>query len=311
MSIGFAGFVGEGGYRLDRMNDKRVGVIGASGWLGRSLCEALVGCGWEVIGFSRSAREAGDMTWRVWRGEGAVDLSGLEAVINLAGESIDQRWTESRKAAFRKSRVDLSRDLSQSIADSEVKVLLNASAIGIYGDRGDEKLPEEASVGEGYLAGLCRDWEEAVQVPGSVRVVFLRTGVVLGPGGGAWGRMKPIFNLGIGGRLGSGRQWMPWIHLDDEIGAILHCLENDLAGPVNLVAPGSVTNREFTTAVGRVLKRPTIFPAPAFALKLFLGDFAEEGLLASTRVVPAVLEETGYRFRHPAIEEALRDLVAS
>jgi uncharacterized protein (TIGR01777 family) len=232
-------------------------------------------------------------------------------VINLAGESIDQRWTKARKLAFRKSRVELSAELSQRMAQSEVKVLLNASAIGIYGDRGDEELPEEASVGQGYLAGLCRDWEAAVAVPEKVRVVFLRTGVVLGNGGGAWGRIRPIFHLGIGGRLGKGCQWMPWIHLQDEVRAIVHCLENDLAGPVNLVAPGAVTNREFTQAVGRVLKRPTIFPAPAFALKLLLGEFAEEGLLASTRVVPRVLEETGFSFRHPTIEGALANLVDS
>lgn len=293
------------------MKEKCVGVIGASGWLGHPLCRALVGHGWRVIGFSRSAQEDGPVQWRVWSGEGSIDLSGLDAVINLAGESIDQRWTKTRKLAFRKSRVDLSGELSQSIAQSEVKVLLNASAIGIYGDRGDEELSEEASVGEGYLAGLCRDWEAAVEVPDKVRVVFLRTGVVLGKGGGAWGRMKPIFNLGIGGRLGKGGQWMPWIHLHDEVRAIVHCLENDLAGPVNLVAPGVVTNREFTQAMGRVMKRPTIFPAPAFALKLLLGDFAEEGLLASTRVVPRVLEKTRFSFRHPTIEGALANLVDS
>ncbi len=293
------------------MKAKCVGVIGASGWLGQPLCRALVGRGWRVIGFSRSAREDGPVRWRIWSGEGPIDLSGLDAVINLAGESIDQRWTKARKLAFRKSRVELSAELSQRMAQSEVKVLLNASAIGIYGDRGDEELPEEASVGQGYLAGLCRDWEAAVAVPEQVRVVFLRTGVVLGNGGGAWGRMKPIFHLGIGGRLGKGCQWMPWIHLQDEVRAIVHCLENDLAGPVNLVAPGAVTNREFTQAVGRVLKRPTIFPAPAFALKLLLGEFAEEGLLASTRVVPRVLEETGFSFRHPTIEGALANLVDS
>jgi uncharacterized protein (TIGR01777 family) len=291
------------------MNAGKVGVIGASGWLGKPLCQALREGGWEVIGFSRSPREDETMDWRVWSGEGAVDLSELDAVINLAGESIDQRWTAARKVKFHKSRVELSQDLSRAIASSGVRVLLNASAIGIYGDRGDEKLPESAQPGEGYLAELCQDWEKAVSLPESVRVVFLRTGVVLGNGGGAWGRMKPIFNLGIGGRLGKGNQWMPWIHLDDEIGAIVHCLENEISGPVNLVAPGGVTNREFTKEVGRAMKRPTIFPAPAFALKLLLGDFAKEGLLASTRVVPQVLEESGFRFEHPTIGEALRNLM--
>lgn len=293
------------------MNGKSVGVIGASGWLGKPLCTALRQKGWNVTGFSRSSREEVDLTWRVWSGEGPVDLTGLDAVINLAGESIDQRWTEERKVAFRKSRVDLTKDLSKAVEASGIQILLNASAIGVYGDRGEEELTEFSSGGEGYLAELCRDWEDAVAVSDSVRVVYLRTGVVLGNGGGAWGRMRPIFNLGVGGRLGNGRQWMPWIHLNDEIGAIVHCLENEIFGPVNLVAPGAVINREFTKAVGRALRRPTIFPAPAFALTLLLGDFAREGLLASTRVVPKVLEKSGYQFEFPGIDQALGHLVES
>ena len=291
------------------MTGGKIGVIGASGWLGGHLCECLLKRGWEVIGFSRSERAEGQMSWRVWDGEGAVDLSGLDAVVNLAGEAIDQRWTAERKVAFRKSRVDLTKALCDSIRGSEVRVLLNASAIGYYGDRGDDELPESEPPGEGYLADLCRDWEAAVSVPDEVRVVYLRTGVVLGRGGRAWEKMKKVFGFGIGGRLGSGRQWMPWIHLDDEIGAIIHSLEKGLEGPVNLAAPGALRNKEFTKAVGRAMGRPTLFPAPAFALKLILGDFAEEGLLASTRVVPAVLQETGYQFVHPTIEEARADLL--
>jgi len=292
------------------MKEKRIGVIGASGWLGKHLCAALRERGFRVTGYSRSERSDDGMEWRVWSGEGAIDLEGVDAVVNLAGESIDQRWTEARKVAFRESRVDLTRELSKAISGSEVKVLLNASAIGIYGDRGDEELPESEPVGTGYLAELCRDWEEAVEVPEEVRVVYLRTGVVLGQGGGAWGRMRGIFNLGVGGRLGSGKQWMPWIHLADEIGAMIFCLENEAEGPVNLVAPKSVRNREFTKAVGRAMKRPTLFPAPAFALKLFLGDFAEEGLLASSRVVPEVLLKDDYQFEYPSIQEAMADLVS-
>ena len=292
------------------MKKKTVGVIGASGWIGVHLCKALRAKGWTVTGFSRSQQEDEDITWRQWDGEGSIDLQGLCAVINLAGEAIDQRWTAKRKMVFRKSRVDLTQDLSDSISKSEVEVLLNASAIGIYGDRGDEELPEGACNGEGYLAGLCRDWENSVEVPDSVRTVFLRTGVVLGRGGRAWDKMSGIFKWGIGGKLGNGRQWMPWIHLQDEIGGIIYCLENYVRGPVNLVAPESVRNAKFTMAVGHAMKRPTPFPAPAFLLKLLLGGFAKEGLLASTKVVPEVLLNAGYAFEFPTIEKAMAELVS-
>lgn len=292
------------------MKNKAVGIIGASGWLGGHLCKALMEKGWDVVGFSRSERTGERMSWRQWQGEGAINLEGLDAVINLAGEAIDQRWTEARKVVLRESRVDLTEALSASIRESGVKVLLNASAIGFYGDRGDEKLPESAAVGEGYMAGLCQDWEDAVDVPEEVRTVFLRTGVVLGQGGRAWEKMGKIFKLGIGGRLGSGKQWMPWIHLTDEIEGIVFCLENEITGPVNLVAPESVRNSDFTKAVGKAVKRPTLFPAPAFALKLILGDFAEEGLLASTRVVPQALLDAGFKFTYPNIDKAMAELVS-
>lgn len=287
---------------------KKVGIIGASGWLGQHLSEALIQEGWVVIGYSRSSRDDGEVLWRQWDGEGEIDLTGLNAVINLAGESIDQRWSEEKKKAFRKSRVDLTESLSRAMQGSEVTVLLNASAVGYYGDRGEAKLTESAEAGENYLARLCVDWEEAVSVPDLVRVCFLRTGVVLGEGGGAWAKMKVPFKLGIGGKLGSGRQWMPWIHLEDEIGAIVHCLEEEVHGPVNLVAPESVTNAAFTKEVGRAMSRPTFFAAPGFMLKLAVGDFAEEGLLASQRVVPEVLEKTGFQFRFPDVGSAMKDL---
>lgn len=296
---------------LRSMGNKTVGVIGASGWIGRHLCDVLTARGWKVIGFSRSDREDGKIAWRKWNGVDTINLEGLSSVINLAGEAIDQRWTKKRKIAFRKSRVDLSGDLSKSIADSEVEVLLNGSAIGIYGDRDDESLTEAASVGVGYLAELCRDWEQAVEVPDSVRTVFLRTGVVLGKGGRAWDKMSGIFRFGIGGKLGKGSQWMPWIHLKDEIEGIIFCLENKVEGPVNLVAPESVRNVGFTKAVGKAMKRPTPFPAPAFALKLLLGDFAQEGLLASAKVVPQLLLDAGYEFHFPTIDEAMAELVSS
>ncbi|MGB2455733.1 MAG: TIGR01777 family oxidoreductase [Akkermansiaceae bacterium] len=266
------------------MKDRTVGVIGASGQIGRHLCNALIARGWRVIAFSRSVREDGDVVWRKWAGEEEIDLEGLTSVINLSGEAIDQRWTKKRKALFRTSRVHLTAKLSKAIVNSNVEVLLNASATGIYGDRGDEGLPESASAGTSYLAELCRDWENAVEVPENVRTVFLRTGVVLGKDSRAWGKMSKIFKWGIGGKLGNGRQWMPWIHLYDEVEGIVFCLENEIEGPVNLVAPESVRNAQFTKAVGKAIKRVTPFAAPAFGLKLLLGDFAKEGLLASARV---------------------------
>ena len=293
------------------MKEKAVGVIGASGQIGGHLCRVLIARGWRVVGFSRSVREDGDMVWRKWDGKEEIDLEGLSAVINLSGEAIDQRWTNKRKALFRKSRVDLTANLSRAIMNSDIEVLLNASATGIYGDRGDEGLPERASAGRGYLAELCRDWEDAVEVPENVRTVFLRTGVVLGKDSRAWEKMSKIFKWGIGGKLGSGRQWMPWIHLYDEVEGIVFCLENEIEGPVNLVAPESVRNAQFTKAVGKAIKRVTPFAAPAFGLKLLLGDFAKEGLLASARVVPQVLLDAGYEFKYPTIEKAMSEIVAN
>ena len=288
-----------------------MGVIGASGQIGRHLCNALIARGWRVIAFSRSVREDGDVVWRKWAGEEEIDLEGLTSVINLSGEAIDQRWTKKRKALFRKSRVHLTAKLSKAIVNSNVEVLLNASATGIYGDRGDEGLPESASAGTSYLAELCRDWENAVEVPKNVRTVFLRTGVVLGKDSRAWEKMRKIFKWGVGGKLGNGRQWMPWVHLNDEVEGIIFCLENEIAGPVNLVAPESVRNAQFTKVVGKAMRRFTPFAAPAFGLKLLLGDFAEEGLLASTRAIPQVLLDAGYEFKYPTIKKAMSEIVAN
>lgn len=288
---------------------KKIGIIGATGWIGQHLVEGIRARGDDVIGFSRRENPNNDHEWRVWNGVGRVDLSGIDAVVNLAGEAIDQRWTDLKKEAFYKSRVTLTEELVRSINHDKVPLLLNASAIGLYGDRGDELLPETASVGEGYLAELTRQWEKASD-GAQAKVCLLRTGVVLGKDGRAWKKMAPPFKLGLGGKLGPGTQWMPWIHLADEIGSILHCLDHEIEGPVNLVAPESCTNSEFTKTLGKALNRPTIFTAPAFALKLALGDFAQEGLLASVRVVPEVLNQTGYQFKYETIEEAVAELCA-
>jgi len=290
---------------------RRVGVIGASGWLGRHLVRRLLAQGWSVVGFSRTKRTEQAIEWRQWDGEGDLDLEGIDSLVNLAGERIDQRWTKQRKREFYESRVVLSQRLAREVQQSDVSVLLNSSAVGFYGERGEEELGERSLRGEGYLAHLCEQWEQAVELPNTVRVCFLRTGVVLGRGGSAWGKLRMVFQYGLGGRLGSGQHWVPWIHLDDEIGAMIHCLENEITGPVNLVAPESLKNVDLTRALGRALKRPAIFPVPASVLKLLLGEFAKEALLSSTRAIPEVLEATGYHFKFPQIKEALDDLLGN
>lgn len=298
------------GFRLPKFMAKRIGIIGASGWIGRHLAEALLKRGDQVIGFSRRENPNEDHEWRVWDGSGEIDLSGIDAVINLAGEAIDQRWTASKKKTFYESRVTLTKELVKNVHHQKVSQLLNSSAVGIYGDRGDEELPETTTPASNYLAQLCVDWEKATQ-GADAKVCLLRTGVVLGKDGRAWKKMLPPFKLGLGGKLGSGKQWMPWIHLADEIGGILHCLDHEIEGPVNLVAPESITNTEFTKAMGGVFHRPTIFTAPAFALKLALGDFAKEGLLASQRVIPRILLNSRYQFQFPELEGALEALLES
>lgn len=292
-----------------------VGIFGATGFIGRALAEELGARGWQVIRFSRQPLEGEN--WRNSAGE--LDLSGLEAVINLAGEMVAQRWTEARWERIEKSRVELTQSIVRAIAERPAaerpRVLLNASAVGVYPSSGDRELRErsEFAPGEGRMATLCRDWEAAANEAAShgLRVVLLRTGIVLGKGGEAWERLRKLFSLGLGGRLGSGHQWMPWIHLADEIAAIAFALETEnLSGPLNLCAPEPVTNREFTRQLARALRRPAFFHAPAFALRLILGGFAEEGLLASCRAVPAVLEEHGFEFEFPSLNSALSDLQA-
>ena len=291
---------------------KSVGIIGASGWLGEHLTTALLEQGRQVVGFSRRPREDQGLEWRQWDGEGEIDLSGVAAVVNLAGEAIDQRWNQKRKEEFYQSRVTLTENLVKAVSASEVKVLLNSSAVGIYGDRKEVLLSEGSKPGEGYLAELCVAWEKAAMVAEGlgVRVCCLRTGVVLGRGGRAWEKIRKVFRFGLGGKLGDGRQWMPWIHLDDEIGGIIHCLDHDLSGPVNLVSPHPVRNEELTLMLSRAMARPAVFPVPRFALKLVFGEFAEEGLLASQKVDPAVLKKDRYQFKYTHIGHALADLTS-
>jgi uncharacterized protein (TIGR01777 family) len=293
---------------------QRTAIIGVTGFVGRGLPALLAEMGVATTGVSRSGKGALPGIDR-WQTPETLDFSGHQAVINLAGEPIDRRWNDKNRRLFRESRVGLTRGVVAAIARLPVaerpKVLVNASAVGIYGDRGDEILTETSRRGTGYLADLCHDWEHAAQDAESlgVRVIRLRTGIVLGKNGAAFEKLLSVFKLGIGGRLGSGTQWMPWIHLADHRAAIVHALLSEtLAGPLNLTAPHPERNRDFTRKFAAALHRPAILPSPAFALRLALGEFSS-ALLASQRALPAALEADGFHFRFPTLEQALADLI--
>lgn len=290
-------------------------VSGSSGLIGSALVDFLASVRHEVTRLVRSKRKQNLKEIRWDPAAGNIDLAGLEgvnAVVHLAGESIaGGRWTKGRKARVLNSRVKGTRLLCESLASlaPPPAVLASASAVGYYGDRGEEILDEESLAGSGFLAAVCHEWEDATQpaARAGIRVVHLRLGMVLSGSGGALATMLTPFRLGLGGRLGRGRQYVSWIALDDVVHAIYHCLTYEsLHGPVNLVSPNPVTNREFTTRLGAVLKKPTLIPAPAAVLRLMLGQMADELLLASTRVQPTRLSATGYRFRYPELDGALR-----
>ncbi len=288
--------------------------------LGTALRQALAGRAATLMQLvRRESIAAGQLRWNPAASPAIADtapLEGLRASIHLSGASVaGHRWTPAWKREMVVSRVESTRALAVALTRlrQPPKALLVASATGIYGDRGDAILDESAETGKGFLAGLCREWEAAAQpaVEAGIRVVHLRFGVVLGPGG-ALAKMLPLFRLGLGGRLGSGRQWMSWISLADAVAAVLFVLDTPgLAGPVNLTAPSPVTNAEFTRALGRALHRPAILPAPAFALRLALGQMADEALLSSARAVPNRLTAAGFRFTHPTVDGALAAALAT
>lgn len=290
----------------------RILVSGSSGLIGSALVPALSAEGHAVSRLVRGRPGPGDVLWGPARG--AVDaarLEGFDAAVHLAGESVAGRWTRTKKAAVRDSRVRGTRLLAEAFSrlSRPPQVLICASAVGFYGDRGDEVLTEQSAPGSDFLAGVCREWEAAAAPAAErgMRVAHLRFGVVLSPRGGALARMLPPFRLGLGGVIGSGRQYMSWISLDDAVGAVRHVLLNgSLAGPVNVTAPQPVTNRQFTRALGRALGRPTIFPMPAFAARLAFGEMADALLLSGARAEPARLLSSGYAFRTPDLEGALR-----
>jgi uncharacterized protein len=294
-----------------------IAVTGATGLIGRALVERLRSRGHTVRRLVRSSREPqpGDVRWDPAHGtlEPAA-LDGVAAVVNLAGEPIAQRWTDARKKAIRESRVLGTELLARTIAalGDRPRVLLSGSAVGYYGDRGDELLDETSAPGRGFLADVTKSWEEATRPASNagVRTVLLRTGVVLDAHDGALAKLLPPFRLGVGGPIGSGRQWMSWITLEDEVRAIEHALWTDtLEGPANLVAPNPATNAEFASTLGRVLARPALLPVPAFALELLYGEMAEATILAGQRVIPRVLAASGFEFEHPTLEQALRRAV--
>ncbi|MDB6137685.1 MAG: hypothetical protein JWO94_757 [Verrucomicrobiaceae bacterium] len=298
----------------------KIGITGASGLIGTALGRLAVAHGHEVIAFTRDpARARLEWASQVRPADmGAampLDASGLDALVNLAGESILGRWTEAKKKRIRESRVEFTQKLTRCIAAASPRpmVFLSGSAVGFYGDRGDETLLETAAPGDGFLAQVCVDWEAAALRAEQlgVRVVLLRTGVVLGAEGGAFKLMRKAFAACLGGRLGSGRQWMPWVHLQDEARMILWAAEQPaVSGPLNVVAPGGVTNEEFTRALARVLHRPAFMHVPAFALKCLLGEAAAM-VLDGQHVIPGKAMDHGFQFDHPELEEALEALVAA
>lgn len=294
-----------------------VALTGASGMVGSAL-GAFLSTGGHTLRpmVRRAVRDSSEIRWDPEGDElDVAALAGVDAVVHLAGESIAAgRWTDERKRRIRDSRVRGTGLLARRLAESPrpPKVLVCASAIGFYGDRPGEELDEFSASGEGFLAEVCREWEAACQPArdAGIRVVNIRIGVVLSPAGGALAKMLTPFKLGGGGPIGNGRQVWSWISIDDLVGSLHHALVNeDLVGPVNAVAPAPVTNAEFTRTLGRVLRRPAVVPLPKFAARLALGEMADELLLASARVRPRQLEESGYRFDHPELEGALRHLL--
>jgi uncharacterized protein (TIGR01777 family) len=293
-------------------------VTGASGLIGTALVSSLASSSHEVTRLVRGQPTSGGKTARWDPMAGTIEtgaIEGVDAVVHLAGENIAARWTSAKKAKIRDSRVKGTQLLCETLTrlSSPPKTLVSASAIGYYGDRGDAILTEDSAPGRGFLSEVCRAWEAATEPAQQhgIRVVQLRLGVVLSANGGALAKILPPFRLGLGGVLGSGQHYMSWIALDDAVGAIQHAIVTDaLQGPTNAAAPRGVTNQEFTKTLGKVLGRPTAIPLPAFAARLMFGEMADEVLLASARIQPTKLVASGYQFRYPELEGALRHVLS-
>ena len=307
----------------------RVGITGATGLIGEALASELAGRGHQVVALTRrrgvpAGLPAGVRSAQWNPGADGTDaglvgvLEDLDALVHLAGEPVGKRWTTTRKRAIRESRVGGTKTLVAALGAARKRParLLAASAVGYYGPRGDEELDEGAPAGDDFLAEICTEWEDAVggAREAGIETASLRIGVVLSPRGGALATMLPPFRMGVGGRLGSGRQWMPWIHLADVTAAMTHLLEapaGSLDPVYNLTAPNPVTNADFTRALGKALRRPTIFPVPGFGMRLAFGEMADALLLSGQRVVPRRLLASGFQFQRPEIGPALMDLVGN
>lgn len=309
----------------------RILISGAFGLIGSAMIPSLESHGYEVVRLVRKGPgKSNEIQWDPMHSIPPETVSGYDAVIHLSGESITGRWTAAKKKRIRDSRIISTRNLSEALSKSEnpPKAFLCASATGYYGSRGDEILTEESIVGTGFLPDACQEWETTTEpaVNAGIRTANLRTGIVLSRDGGALKQMLLPLRLGLGGRIGSGRQWWSWIHIDDFVAAVHHILENapgevverqasppghpgSLSGAINMVSPNPVTNAEFTKLLAKVLGRPAIFPVPAFAARLAFGELAGEALLASARVEPQAILSSGFSFRFPQLESALRDLL--
>lgn len=297
-------------------------VTGATGFIGQKLCKMFRGFGYELVGLSRNVESARQKVpalgrvfcWNPTRDSVPLEaFEGVDAVIHLAGESVAGRWSPQKKQTIHDSRIQGTKHLVASMlkAAHTPQTFICASAIGFYGDRGNDPLHEDEPPGNDFLAQVCGGWEAQAKraCARGIRVAFLRIGMVLGPGGGALDAMLLPTKLGMGGPLGSGKQWWSWIHLEDAVGLIEHILQNQLEGPVNLCSPNPVRQKTFAKTLGLVLRRPAFVPAPSFALKAVLGEFSAE-LLSSKKVLPHKAQETGYAFKFPDLEAALRNILA-
>jgi uncharacterized protein (TIGR01777 family) len=297
------------------MNSGRILVSGSSGPIGAALLPALKAQGFAVTRLVRKSASSGSqIVWDPSRPLSPDLVSGFDAVVHLAGESIVGRWTDAKKRRILESRSQGTGHLAEAAAKAAQppRVFISASAIGFYGNRGDEILREDSASGEGFASEICRQWEAATQpaADAGIRTAQMRIGVVMSADGGALPEMLTPFRLGLGGRLGSGRQWWTWVSVRDVVGAIQHVLNHDsLSGPVNTVAPNPVTNDGFTRILASVLNRPAIFPMPAFAVRLIFGEMGQELFLGSQRVEPAKLAATGYQFQHPDLKNALKEIL--
>ena len=289
----------------------KVAVTGASGLIGSALVSELENRGDQVLRIGRTARQEGDIVWDPM--EGTLDpalIEAVDAVVNLAGETIEGRWTAEKKKKILESRVKGTQLLSQTFQrlDTPPKIFVSSSASGFYGDRGEEILTESSTAGNGFLADVCKAWEAAADTSSETRLAIARTGVVFDPSGGALQKLLIPIRLFFGGPLGGGKQWWPWITLADEVKALMHMIDTDIEGPVNLVSPQPLRNKELTKQIAKALKRPAFLPAPAFALRALLGEMADGLLLSSSRILPEALERSGFQFSSPDLQSALESL---